>query len=596
MRCTMYLPLAAILLMCVVSGAEATNLSITDVYVCNDEGEPATPHVGERFWVCVYFTYFNPECRPYVIRRTVNEQTIDAPEINWGCGYSGYTSWVHVWGTWQIDVPGVVTGQVTLDALDAIEESNEGDNSAAFEVEILPAPEVSLPRLTQPVAGRMGVDIAACTLFDHGDVGNPISHFCEPWAYQGHAGNDYGNGGFEAMDLAPVPIYAVLPGVVVEVVDGYNDRRTDCNHGDPGRGNSIKIEHGNGLSSVYAHLQIHSPLVTVGEEVVAGQQIATMGSSGCSSGPHLHFEMRHNGLPFDPLIGACNPVARVSFAQQPPITPRATVDTYVSTQCDGAEPPAHYYFRPWETLVTINAPIRHLAPGTVVEWAWYQNGAEFAAVSLDPFVDYGCGGNWRWCFFRPADEGPGFVQTIVDGEVVWRQPFLAVSTDFVIPENAPPTTPVAAFRTTPQAGRPTWVELTQASADPDYDPVYYEYAWYVDDQLVRSCETVALSDALPADLNASGQTLRCRVTPKDGSGTGAFGEVIAVFAPLGDIDGDGVLGVEDLVALGDCVAGPGVVTPPAGCDPADFVASDLDWDGDSDLLDYAAFQADTGGG
>ena len=53
------------------------------------------------------------------------------------------------------------------------------------------------------------------------------------------------------------------------------------------------------LSTLYGHLDI--PLVQPGDAVVAGQVIALMGSTGNSTGPHLHFEVRIAGVPVDPL-------------------------------------------------------------------------------------------------------------------------------------------------------------------------------------------------------------------------------------------------------------------------------------------------------
>lgn len=63
-------------------------------------------------------------------------------------------------------------------------------------------------------------------------------------------------------------------------------------------GNHIAIEHKNGLQTVYAHLDTIS--VTTGDQVVGGQTIGTMGSTGRSTGSHLHFEAYLNGQIFDP--------------------------------------------------------------------------------------------------------------------------------------------------------------------------------------------------------------------------------------------------------------------------------------------------------
>jgi murein DD-endopeptidase MepM/ murein hydrolase activator NlpD len=66
----------------------------------------------------------------------------------------------------------------------------------------------------------------------------------------------------------------------------------------PEYGKMIEIDHGNGLVSRYAHAQ--QLLVREGELVVAGQKIATVGTTGRSTGPHLHFEVRLRGVPQNP--------------------------------------------------------------------------------------------------------------------------------------------------------------------------------------------------------------------------------------------------------------------------------------------------------
>ena len=65
-----------------------------------------------------------------------------------------------------------------------------------------------------------------------------------------------------------------------------------------GYGNLIEVNHGNGYSTRYGHNQRH--LVDVGEKVKKGQQIALMGSTGRSTGPHVHFEVLHNGKTVNP--------------------------------------------------------------------------------------------------------------------------------------------------------------------------------------------------------------------------------------------------------------------------------------------------------
>ena len=83
------------------------------------------------------------------------------------------------------------------------------------------------------------------------------------------------------------PIQAAAAGrVIVAAYDG-------------GYGNLVVIDHGNGLATAYAHQSRLA--VSVGQQVAQGHVIGYVGSTGYSTGPHLHFEVRVNGNPVDPL-------------------------------------------------------------------------------------------------------------------------------------------------------------------------------------------------------------------------------------------------------------------------------------------------------
>ena len=66
-----------------------------------------------------------------------------------------------------------------------------------------------------------------------------------------------------------------------------------------GFGNMVTINHGNGLVTVYAHLNAIN--VRSGQTISTGQSVGTVGTTGNSTGPHLHFETRINGIAYNPL-------------------------------------------------------------------------------------------------------------------------------------------------------------------------------------------------------------------------------------------------------------------------------------------------------
>lgn len=72
----------------------------------------------------------------------------------------------------------------------------------------------------------------------------------------------------------------------------------------PGFGNFVQIDHGYGVETIYGHAATLS--VKKGQQIVRGDKIATVGNTGYSTGPHVHYEVRVNGTPVDPLYYSLN--------------------------------------------------------------------------------------------------------------------------------------------------------------------------------------------------------------------------------------------------------------------------------------------------
>ena len=109
---------------------------------------------------------------------------------------------------------------------------------------------------------------------EYGETLNPITGESEV-----HSGIDF-------VAEEGTEIYAAYKGMVVAAA--FNGTM----------GNYVMIDHGNQIYTIYMH--VSELKVSAGNEVVAGQVIASVGSSGLSTGPHLHFSVRKNGAYVSP--------------------------------------------------------------------------------------------------------------------------------------------------------------------------------------------------------------------------------------------------------------------------------------------------------
>ncbi len=142
---------------------------------------------------------------------------------------------------------------------------------------------------------------------------------CGHLTYDRHTGIDIRIANIAEMNLG-VPVTAAAAGQVRGMRDGMTDvsvwaggvnaiRGREC-------GNGVVIDHGNGWESQYCHLRRGSVRVGRGDRVEQGTVLGEIGMSGLAEFPHVHFEIRKDGEPVDPLIGAVPPT-RCGTAREP---------------------------------------------------------------------------------------------------------------------------------------------------------------------------------------------------------------------------------------------------------------------------------------
>ena len=150
----------------------------------------------------------------------------------------------------------------------------------------------------------------------------------QPYIPNQHYGVDFGWWG----TTSDRPIYAVNSGIVTAIRNDYNTTDTSGNS----YGNYVYIMHDNGIETRYAHLKYQSVLVNPGDRVSFHEHIATLGNTGYSTGPHLHFEVLINNVkvnPFDyiyryPSFQDLNNNQYAYLVTDVPVTPTITGTTH----------------------------------------------------------------------------------------------------------------------------------------------------------------------------------------------------------------------------------------------------------------------------
>lgn len=323
----------------------AGNLKITDAFISDSSGNKLSPPpVGALVYVTAKFDTSSLAANAqYAIKYTLDGVSKSTALLNYGAGLAS-GSGTAVWGNWLMK-PGTLNVKVQLDSTDKVAEPSEADNVKTFWVTggTFKSAYANQKFIT-PVAG---IPYGNWTLVNYVDLvsGSGFKDYQGGTrTYNGHNGLDLTLAGlqtdsrFIGMDVG-VPLLAPADGVVTSIQDGFFDRNDSSNKpydlsGGDG-GNFVKISHGNGWTTDYYHLRKNSVAVSVGDFVQAGTLLGLTGSSGNSSDPHLHFEVRFNNVVVEPFVDPNS--YWVSPLAYPPLSKNLThYDKYHITENGGS--------------------------------------------------------------------------------------------------------------------------------------------------------------------------------------------------------------------------------------------------------------------
>lgn len=204
---------------------------------------------------------------------------------------SGNGSWFWYRGGWYSGTS-VYTITVMVDPDNLIPESDESDNSTTITVTPI-APTTLASKFIQPITKTANDDWA---INNYADIdprtGSAADYRLGPYQYDGHDAIDAGPWGFDVQDQG-LPLVAAADGVIIDIDGGTNfDRETSINNRP---WNAVYVDHGNGWVTQYGHIAANTITVKIGDAVKAGDVIGLMGSSGNSTGSHIHYTAFYRG-------------------------------------------------------------------------------------------------------------------------------------------------------------------------------------------------------------------------------------------------------------------------------------------------------------
>jgi murein DD-endopeptidase MepM/ murein hydrolase activator NlpD len=255
---------------------------------------------------------------------------------------------------------------------------------------------------------------ATSNFVDHDTTGGTLDYMGQHRTYNGHTGTDVFLWPFPwlTMDRGDVQVVAAAAGTIVARQDGQFDRHCTTS---PAPANYVVLAHADGTRSLYWHLKKGSVTSKgVGASVKKGQYLGLVGSSGTSTGPHLHFEVEGPGdtgpePALDPFDGPFNPTTDVSLwlSQRPYRDPAVNhiatgIAAPVIPACPDPETPGEdSVFSPGERVYFLTYYRDQLTTTSTRYRIRRPDGSLFSEWTSAPASDYSAS-YWYWSHVLPA--------------------------------------------------------------------------------------------------------------------------------------------------------------------------------------------------
>lgn len=325
----------------------------------------------------------------------------------WGTWQRAFTksdsNWLHVPGGGTIE-PGWSYFNVVYPELGEYTATLDWANST---LHIEPSTGTEPLLIDWPLPGEQGEDWVINSYVDLDPSSGIVDYQGGTRTYDGHRGVDWDVSTFRQMD-AGVPVLAVSAGEVIGYVESNPDRNLECT----GNWNFVSVRAENGYEIIYGHLAQDSVAVSLGQMVESGDVLGVVGSSGCSTQPHVHLEI------IDPSGAVVDPFLEGLWRNPPPYqTPLTIMDIVVSDQhmssiADVIDPVDNVSVFQFGDAISVGVSVAGTVPGDVLDVNVLRPDGTVYFTAVETLSQDYPHSFWYWNFSISALQGPEGTYTI----------------------------------------------------------------------------------------------------------------------------------------------------------------------------------------